>query len=111
MKSPDEMRPAAGDTAGTGGDTANKHQRSATPRKWQRILRALVDGCTLNRFEAARELRDHVLPSTVSELEKRGLRILRKDEVVAGTFGPVRCCRYWLAMESRGRALELLGCP
>lgn len=108
MGLPDEKDPAAADTADSGDNARNDDQRSATPRKWQRILRALVDGRTLNRFEAARELRDHVLPSTVSELEKRGLTIHRKDETLPGAFGPIRCCRYWLAAESRGLALELL---
>jgi len=108
MDTSDTKGPAAADTAGSGKDARNTGNGSATPRKWQRILRALVDGRTLNRFEAARELRDHVLPSTVSELEKRGLTIHRKDETIAGTFGPVRCCRYWLAADSRAHALELL---
>lgn len=114
MNPPDEMRPAAADTAGTRENTGDARKSSATsapaqPRKWRRILQALVDGRTLNRFEAARELRDHVLPSTVSELEKRGLTIHRKGETVPGAFGPAHCCRYWLAPESRARALELLG--
>ena len=91
-------------------------ERSATsppaqprPRKWVRILKALVDGRTLNRFEATRDLRDWCLNTTISQLEQRGVRILRKDETVPGAFGPVHCCRYWLAPESIALARELLG--
>lgn len=82
---------------------------SATPRKWQRVLRAFVDGRSLNRWEAARELRDWCLHSTVSELQGRGVKILRREEKVPGAFGPVRCCRYWIAPEALQRARELLG--
>jgi len=85
------------------------HKPSATPRKWQRVLRAFVDGRSLNRWEAARELRDWCLHSTVSELQDRGVRILRKEEKVPGHFGPVRCCRYWLDPESLQHAQTLLG--
>jgi hypothetical protein len=56
---------------------------SPTPRKWQRV--------------------------TISQLEQRGLMIDRREETVPGTFGPVHCCRYWLADDSRERARELLG--
>jgi hypothetical protein len=83
----------------------------AQPRKWQRVLHALFDGRSLNRFEAARELRDWCLNTTISQLEQRGVTIRRKDETVSGTFGPVHCCRYWLDLESRARAAELLGLP
>src|SRR5258705_493757 len=106
---------AAAADPGRGDKTGVQIERSATaravqpPRKWARILRALLDGRRLNRFEAARELRDWCLNTTVSQLERRGLRILRKDEVVPGAFGPVHCCRYWLAPESTARAHELLG--
>lgn len=78
------------------------------PRKWTRVLGALAAGRTLNRFEAARELRDWCLPSTVSELEKRDLTILRKSETVPGSFGPVHCARYWLSPASLERANQLL---
>lgn len=89
-------------------------ERSATaratqpPRKWARILRAFLEGRRLNRFDAYRELRDSCLNTTVSQLERRGLMIQRKDETVPGAYGPVHCCRYWLAPESIERARELL---
>ena len=47
----------------------------------------------------------------LSQLEARGVTILRREEVVQGQFGPVHCCRYWLAPESFDRARELLGLP
>lgn len=79
------------------------------PRKWRRVLAALYDGQSLNRFEAARELRDWTLNSTVSELEGKGIRIERASESVPGAFGTVHCKRYQLSPESRQRARELLG--
>lgn len=82
---------------------------SATPRKWQRVLKALLEGRSLNRFEAARELRDWCLNTTISQLERRGVIILRHDESVPGAFGDVHCCRYWLSPHSAQRAAELLG--
>ena len=86
-------------------------ERSATPRKWQRVLRAFVDGRSLNRFEAARELRDWVLPTTVSQLERRGILIFRHDETVPGAYGPVHCCRYRIAPASVALGHELLSRP
>jgi hypothetical protein len=82
---------------------------SCTNRKWQRVLRAFLSGRSYNRFEATRELRDWCLHTTVSQLERRGVRIDREDETVPGQFGPVHCKRYRLAPESRTRAAELLG--
>ena len=44
--------------------------------KKARVLRAMLDGWTGNRFKAARELHDHCIHSTVSELQQRhGLTI------------------------------------
>ena len=91
-------------------------ERSATAPgkqqpKWQRVLRGFIDRGLRgwNRFEAARELRDHVLPTTVSQLELRGLTLLRREESVPGAFGEVRCARYWLSPESVALAWQLLG--
>ncbi len=78
------------------------------PRRWTRVLGALANGRTMNRFEAAREPLDWCLPSTVSELEKRDLTILRKSETIPRTFGPVHCARYSLSPTSRERANQLL---
>ena len=79
------------------------------PKKWFRVLSAFFEGRSLNRFEAVREVRDWCLHTTVSQLEDRGVKIDRVDETVPGTYGPVHCCRYRMAPESRERAAELLG--
>lgn len=89
-----------------------EHSATSTPRqprKWKRVLRAFVEGRTFNRFDAYRELRDSCLNTTVSQIEARGVQILRRDETVPGAFGPVHCCRYWIAPEALQRARELLG--
>jgi len=91
-----------------GSESKSRANDSRTSRKWQRVLGAFYDGRTLNRWEAARELRDWCLHTTVAGLEARGVRIDRHDEVVRGHFGDVHCKRYKLAVESRERAAELL---
>ena len=69
-------------------------------------------GKTFNRFESERELSDHCLHTTISGLQRKGLTILRHDEVVSGYAGfPTHVTRYWLAPESIERARELLGKP
>jgi hypothetical protein len=80
------------------------------PKKWRRVLRALLDGGSFNRFEAERQSSDHCLHSTVSRLEGMRVRIRRGDETVAGFQGlPTHVCRYWLDPESREKASQLLG--
>lgn len=81
------------------------------PRKWERVLRALLEGRTLNRFDAYRELRDSCLNTTVSQIEARGVKILRQEEVIPGAFGPIHCCRYRIAPEALQAARKLLGLP
>jgi len=82
----------------------------ATPLKWQRVLAALETGASFNRFEAERILHDHCLHSTVSTIQKMGVTIMRRMETVRGYHGmATSVCRYWLAPESRARALILLG--
>lgn len=108
---PSEIRASDGMEQHTGRAQPSATLPAAQPKKWQRILLALLDGRSLNRFQAARELRDHVLNTTISQLERRGLVIQRKDEQVPGHFGPVSCKRYWLSPESHQRAAELLGLP
>lgn len=70
----------------------------------------MAHGKRFTRFQAERELSDHVLPSTISALQAKGLTIFRREVIVPGYQGiETRCCEYWLAPESRQRALELLG--
>lgn len=112
----EEMRrPAAGGTAAgleqQGRTDGSATGRNAQPRKWARVVAAFLDRGLrgLNRFEAWRELRDSCLNTTVSQIERRGVKILRREETVRGAFGPVHCCRYWLSPEGVRRARELLG--
>lgn len=80
------------------------------PPKWKRVLAALAAGRSYNRFEAARELNDHCLHSTVSTIQTKGVQVARCDEVVSGYLGiPTFVCRYWLTLENTERALNLLG--
>jgi len=64
----------------------------------------LLNGYTLNRFQAAL-LHNFCLPSTVSALQKKyGITISRKYETVRGYMGnPTQCCRYWISKEERQR--------
>ena len=111
---PEQQSRAAG-SADTGSGTQGREQGSATvpsaqrpERKWRRVLMALLAG-SLNRWEATRApIKDWCLPSTVSELEKRGVTIQRKAETVPGSYGDVHCQRYWVAPESREVAARLL---
>ena len=67
------------------------------PKKWQRVLSALLDGRTFNGFESERQLNDHCLHTTVSTLQDMGVTIHRQFETVPGYQGiPTRVCRYWL---------------
>ena len=87
---------------------------SIRPKKWARVLRAFLTGKSFNRFDAERELRDHVLPSTVAGLQARGVSILRCAEVVPGFAGlPTHTVRYMLdrAPANIARADALLSTP
>jgi hypothetical protein len=110
-----EMRnPPAASRADTAGDgllhIADVKKSSRLLKKWRRVLLALAQGRSLNRFEAERSLSDHCLHSTVSEIQGRGIRVDRVMETVPGYCGmPTRVARYWLAPEQRTAALALLG--
>lgn len=75
--------------------------------KLARVLTALAQGHRLNRFDAE-QLGDHVLNTTVSMLEKRGVRIARKLVEVGGRFGTFHCCEYWIDDADRDAASRLL---
>lgn len=112
--------PAAAGTADTGqrtsegtrehSATAGAVQAAPRPRKWTRMVQAFLDvgPLGLNRFQSAREYRDHVLPTTVSQIEARGVKILRRDETLQGYYGPVTVCRYWIDPASVERARQLI---
>ncbi len=65
--------------------------------KFNRVLAALASGRTLNRLGAEHDLGDHVLPSTISEIQRRlGIRVSRRLEN--------RLARYWLDPGERKKA-------
>ena len=103
------MAPKHETPAGQGG---GKSQKTLIRKgsKIGRVLEALAEGRTLNRFEATRQLHDWTLHSTVSALEKHGISVARQYETVPGYQGhPTRCRRYWLEPDQRERARKLLG--
>ena len=112
-------RPADGQVGQ--GDKANGPNRTQsngnTPRrpikhgtKLYRVLEALANGDSLNRFEAVRNLHDWCLHSTVSAIQKYGIRVDRKTEAVGNFLDKhTWCCRYWLDAEQRKKARDLLG--
>lgn len=71
-------------------DTVSHGQSAGKPApKWWRTLRALRTRPHLHRFQAERdpEVRDHTLPSTVADLERKGLRIDRRIVKLRGFAG------------------------
>ncbi len=110
MTPPNDDRPVAAATAGSDEGLQGTKHRSRPPLKWKRVLAAFVDGRKLNRFDAARELSDHCLHSTVAALQAKGVTILRETERVPGYMGiGTDCRRYWIAPESVALARDLLG--
>lgn len=105
-----QMKSPASAGTGQGSNQTSHVDNSKRPLKWQRVLSALVNGRSFNRFQAEHELHDHALHSMVSNLQGKGVVIHRHDEVVPGYQGiPTHVCRYWLAPDSRDHALILLG--
>ncbi len=95
----------AADAAGDEKEVCRDHPTIAqTESKLQRVLSALAGGETLNRFQAERSLNDHVLPSTISEIQRRfGIRVSRRRKN--------RCAYYWLPPVERQKAVKLLRNP
>jgi hypothetical protein len=92
-----------------GSEVKQGQTNGSTPPKWQRVLAALLTGKTYNRFEAARQLHDHCLHSTVSTIQSKGVPIHRREERIPGYQGiETRCCRYWLPQSSFQKAREIL---
>lgn len=82
----------------------------ATLKKWQRVLSALAEGRSFNRFEAERELHDHCLHSTVSRIQEMGVQVNRRMETVSGYQGlPTIVARYWISPELHQKAREVAG--
>jgi hypothetical protein len=79
------------------------------PLKYVTILKTLLDGATLNRFEAER-LGDHTLNSTISTLHNRfGIYIHAEREQVPCRVGLVSVNRYSLPTTEHEKARKLLG--
>lgn len=72
-----------------------------TQTKVLRVLSAFMSGEKHTRFTAERELHDHCLNSTVSELQRDyGVKISRKFITVPGYMSSsTRCCLYWMDSE------------
>lgn len=102
-------------TSGQGTIHNRRAHPTKPPQKWKRVLAAMAEGRSYNRFEAERVLSDHCLHSTVSTIQGKGIRVERRDEVVPGYQGiPTHVCRYWLGPSEREKAAALLGwrlCP
>ena len=79
--------------------------------KWRRVLAALAERPSLHRFDAERDpaIRDHCLPSTVAELQQRGIRIDRELIELPGFGGGVaRVAAYSLDDQNREVARRIL---
>ena len=82
-----------------GHDQINSRAQFSTkpPKKWCRILAAFVRGEEMHRFSAEARHSDHTLPSTVSELQAKGVVIARRDISVPGYRGQLaHVALYWL---------------
>ncbi|MCG7863846.1 MAG: hypothetical protein JAZ18_15790 [Candidatus Thiodiazotropha endolucinida] len=76
--------------------------------KGARVTLALM-ARSYNRFEAALEISDWCLHSTVSEIQAKGIYVAREWETVPGFQGnPTRCRRYWIPASEHKKAYKLL---
>jgi hypothetical protein len=91
-------------------NSPSKSNQDGAALKYQRVLQRLLDG-PLHRFAAEKfPVSDHCLPSTISELRKRGVDFKVKMVRLPGYAGlGANVAEYTLAAESRNRALELIG--
>jgi hypothetical protein len=112
--------PPTASGADTAGGLLNNSQLDTATAKASRQLREhtkifsvlaeLARGTRMTRFDAERLCHDHVLPSTIAEIQKRGIDVSREDVVVPGHRGtPTHCAEYWLTPEEIEKAAVLLG--
>ncbi|MCM2329819.1 hypothetical protein SAMN05216229_101255 [Geopseudomonas sagittaria] len=94
--------------------SSRAHGNSSTgseeaPSKIARLLKHLLAGASVNRFEAER-LGDHCLPSTVAVLANRhGLIFKRLPEKVPNSWGkPCYVTRYSLPVSEYDKARKVL---
>lgn len=92
--------PAVADT--TEGLTTANETLNSTPAlmpKWQRVLDEMERRpWGMNRFDAER-IGDHCLHTTVAYIQRFGVRVDRREEVVPCRFGTTRVMRYTLNTE------------
>lgn len=104
-------RADAGDSTGSA-DSITPSSSARNPlAKWERVLQALLDRPSLHRFDAERDprVRDHTLPTTISQLQRRGLRIDRRLIEVPGFAGSVaHVADYSLPADQHAQARALL---
>lgn len=85
-----------------------EHRQAA--RKWQRVLRAILEGPKTTRDLERAPVFDHVGHSTAAELRKMGIRLVTEIVEIPGYAGePARVARYSVAPECRERASRLVG--
>lgn len=102
-------------TVTTGDHDTSRHGPSLAPQvrsgtKLFNVLAELARGRSLNRFEAERDLHDHVLPSTIQKIERLGIEVVHRPEIVPGFAGSrVQTVRYSLVSDEREKAAVLLG--
>lgn len=90
--------------------TRQEHRQLRANTKIFSVLAELARGARMTRFDAERVCHDHVLNSTIPEIEKRGILVSRKEIIVPGHRGkPTRCSLYWLAAPEIAKAAVLLG--
>ena len=108
--------PVSGREGGRAGGTARASGNNQTgpesvnqngDRKWRRILRLLVGGVALTRFDAER-FGDHALNSTIAVIGSMGVRISREPITLSGRFGTIHCKRYWIDFADRDFAIAIL---
>jgi len=92
-------------------DKCNKYPVIRNDSKQFKVLQALAEGKSFNRFEAERELHDHCLPSTVSTIQGLGIQVYRKSEKVPclGGTKTTNVMRYMLLPNEIEKAARLLG--
>lgn len=87
-----------------------QHLRPGTKRAAMLLKFLEIKRQGMNCFESANLHHDYVLRSTISSLERYGIRFDRTMEQVPNAFGKqTECMRYWIAPASIEAANELLG--
>ena len=109
MTTTNENALAGGAAQGAGAERGKAFNANPATKR-TRVLQALIDGRRLHRFMAERALSDHVLPSTISEIQSRyGIRVERRRITVPGYRGlPAHVAEYWLSPDERRRARAIL---